>query len=196
MPDVRPAVRQCHAPDGAAADPGFVSKQSDSVTNRKLNVLFLCTGNSARSILAEAALARWGADRFNAFSAGSHPKGAIHPLAIELLETMRLPTVGLRSKSWSEFGLAGPQLDFVFTVCDSAAAELCPIWPGQPMSAHWGVADPAAVEGTDEQRRTAFKKAYRELEARIKLFVSLPMGALDRTRLQAQLDDIGRGTSA
>lgn len=163
------------------------------MSDRKYNVLFLCTGNSARSILAEAALRRWGAGIFIAFSAGSHPKGQVHPLAIELLAQMRLPTEGLRSKSWDEFAQEGaPALDFVFTVCDNAAGEVCPIWPGQPMTAHWGVEDPAAIEGTDEQKRSAFKKAYGELEARIKVFANLPIAALDRTRLKQQVVDIGR----
>lgn len=156
------------------------------------NVLFLCTGNSARSILAEAALSHWGAGKFRAFSAGSQPKGRVHPLAIDLLQQMQLSTEGYRSKSWDEFAQAGaPALDFVFTVCDNAAGEICPIWPGQPMTAHWGVEDPAAIDGTDAQKHAAFKKAYRELEARIKIFVSLPIATLDRTRLKARVDEIG-----
>jgi protein-tyrosine-phosphatase len=158
-----------------------------------LNVMFLCTGNSARSILAEAALNHWGAGRFRAFSAGSFPKGQVHPMAIELLKQMNLPTEGFRSKSWNEFAQPGaPPLDFVFTVCDNAAEEVCPIWPGQPMTAHWGVADPAAVTGDEAHQRAAFKKAYRELEARIKIFINLPLAALDRTRLKAHVDGIGR----
>lgn len=166
------------------------------MNDRKYDVLFLCTGNSARSILAEAALRRWGADQFVSYSAGSQPKGAVHPLAIELLEHMQLPTTGMRSKSWDEFAVPGaPHLDFVFTVCDNAAGEVCPIWPGQPMTAHWGVEDPAAVEGTLDQKRAAFKKAYRELEARIKIFSSLPIKALDRTRLQQRIDELGRSRS-
>ena len=166
------------------------------MTDRKYHVLFLCTGNSARSILAEAALRRWGGDRFVAHSAGSHPKGVVHSLAIELLDQIGLSTTGLRSKSWDDFALFdAPQLDFVFTVCDNAAGEVCPVWSGQPMTAHWGVEDPAAVEGTDEQKRAAFKKAYRELEARIKIFTSLPVATLDRTRLQQRIDDIGRSRS-
>lgn len=157
------------------------------------NVLFLCTGNSARSILSEAALNRWGQGKFRAFSAGSHPKGQVHPLATELLQQLQLPTTSLRSKSWNEFATsAAPKLDFVFTVCDNAAGEVCPVWPGQPMTAHWGVEDPAAVEGTDAQKRTAFKKAYRELENRIKIFVNLPIATLDRVRLQERVDEIGR----
>lgn len=163
------------------------------MSEAKYHVLFLCTGNSARSILAEAALRRWGQDKFVAFSAGSHPKGAVHPLALRLLDQLTLPTTGLRSKSWDEFAAPGaPRLDFVFTVCDNAAGEVCPVWPGQPMTAHWGVEDPAAVEGTEEQKQRAFKKAYRELEARIKLFTSLPIAALDRARLQQRVNEIGR----
>jgi arsenate reductase len=159
-------------------------------------VLFLCTGNSARSILAEVALNRWGQGKFKGFSAGSYPKGQVHPLAIELLQQLRLPTEGLRSKSWDEFAVAGaPALDFVFTVCDKAAGEVCPAWPGQPMTAHWGVEDPAAVEGTEAQKRAAFTKTYRELEARIKIFACLPIAALDRIRLQQHVDEIGRSQS-
>ena len=161
------------------------------------HVLFLCTGNSARSILAEAALRRWGEDRFVAYSAGSQPKGQVHPLTLDLLRSMHLPTEGLRSKSWNEFASpSAPHLDFVFTVCDNAASEVCPIWPGQPMTAHWGVEDPAAVSGTERQQRDAFVKAFRELEARIKIFVNLPMASLDRARLQQRIDDLGRAPNA
>jgi arsenate reductase len=164
--------------------------------DRIYNALFLCTGNSARSILAEAALNRWGAGRFRAFSAGSLPKGQVHPMAIELLQQLHLPTDGFRSKSWDEFAVSGaPHLDFVFTVCDNAAGEVCPIWPGQPMTAHWGVEDPAAVQGSDDQKRSAFKRAYRELEARIKVFASLPIATLDNARLKARIDEIGRAQS-
>ncbi len=156
-------------------------------------VLFLCTGNSARSILAEQLLNHWGHGRFRAYSAGSHPKGAVHPIALALLEQMKLPTAGLRSKSWDEFAKrGGPQLDFVFTVCDSAAAEVCPVWPGQPMTAHWGVSDPAGVEGVETRRWLAFRQAFRELENRIKIFTSLPIGSLDRMKLQERLEAIGR----
>ena len=166
------------------------------MSERTYNVLFLCTGNSARSILAEVALRRWGAGKFNAFSAGSQPKGQVHPLAIELLRRLQLPTEGLRSKSWREFAQPdAPRLDFVLTVCDKAAGEVCPIWPGQPVTAHWGVEDPAAVEGTEARRREAFSKAFRELEARIKIFASLPMTALERTRLKQRVDEIGRSHS-
>jgi protein-tyrosine-phosphatase len=157
------------------------------------NVLFLCTGNSARSILAEQLMNHWGRGRFHAYSAGSHPKGEVHPIALELLERMRLPTAGLRSKSWDEFGVPGaPRLDFVFTVCDNAAAEVCPVWPGQPMTAHWGVADPAAVEGSEPERWLAFRTAFRELENRIKVFTSLPIRSFDRLKLQERLDAIGQ----
>ena len=164
-----------------------------SLESLPYNVLFLCTGNSARSILAEQLLNHWGAGVFRAYSAGSYPKGAVHPIALELLRHMKLPTAGLRSKSWDEFAKAdAPRLDFVFTVCDRAAAEACPVWPGQPMTAHWGVADPAAVEGDEAQRWLAFRRAFRELENRIKIFTSLPIRSLDRLKLQESLDAIGR----
>ncbi|HEY4367134.1 MAG TPA: arsenate reductase ArsC [Steroidobacteraceae bacterium] len=157
------------------------------------NVLFLCTGNSARSILAETLLNHWGKERFRGFSAGSFPKGQVHPLAIELLEWMNLPTEGLRSKSWDEFAADGaPSLDFIFTVCDNAAGEVCPIWPGKPMTAHWGIADPAAVQGSEAEKGAAFRKALAELEARIKLFINLPITSLDRMTLQQELRAIGR----
>ncbi|MFI4914398.1 MAG: arsenate reductase ArsC [Steroidobacterales bacterium] len=160
------------------------------------NVLFLCTGNSARSILAEVLMGRWGQGKFKAFSAGSHPKGEVHPLALDLLRYRGLPTDGLRSKSWDEFAQPGsPNLDFVFTVCDNAAGEVCPYWPGQPMTAHWGVPDPAAVEGTDADKRRAFLQACGTLEARIKLFASLPVRTLDRIRLQQRIDEIGKTAS-
>jgi arsenate reductase len=156
-------------------------------------VLFLCTGNSARSILAEQLLNHWGAGVFRAYSAGSHPMRVVNPIALELLRHMKLPTAGLRSKSWDEFAKPdAPRLDFVFTVCDRAAAEVCPVWPGQPMTAHWGVADPAAVEGPETQRWLAFRRAFRELENRIKIFTSLPIRSLDRLKLQERLDAIGR----
>jgi arsenate reductase len=156
------------------------------------HVLFLCTGNSARSIMAETLLNYWGRERFTASSAGSQPRGEVHPLAIETLERNRLPTAGLRSKSWDEFaGPAAARLDFVFTVCDRAANEVCPVWPGQPMTAHWGITDPAAVEGSGDDMRRAFNRAFRELDARIKLFTSLRIDALDRLTLQRRLDAIG-----
>ena len=157
------------------------------------NVLFLCTGNSARSILAEAVLRQLGRGRFTAFSAGSHPAGAVHPLALEVLQRNHLPADGLRSKSWDEFARPdAPHMDFVFTVCDQAAAEECPYWPGQPATAHWGLPDPAAVEGTDEQKRGAFREAFRVLERRIELFASLPLDTLSGLALRERLDDIGR----
>jgi protein-tyrosine-phosphatase len=160
---------------------------------RPFNVLFLCTGNSARSILAEQLINYWGGDKFFGFSAGSHPRGAVHPIALELLRHMKLPTEGLRSKSWNEFAKPGaPSLDFVFTVCDNAAGEVCPYWPGQPMTAHWGVEDPAAVDGPDTQKWLAFRRTFKELENRIKIFTSLPIRSLDRIKLQERLDAIGR----
>lgn len=163
------------------------------MTNRPYNVLFLCTGNSARSILAESLINHWGRGQFRGFSAGSFPKGAVHPIALELLEHMELPTEGLHSKSWDEFAHAGaPHLDFVFTVCDNAAAEACPIWPGQPMSAHWGVPDPAAVEGSNSEKWLAFRSAFKALENRIRIFTALPIASIDRLRLKEQLDAIGK----
>ncbi len=157
------------------------------------NVLFLCTGNSARSILAEAIMNRMGLSRFRAFSAGSHPKGEVHPYALDLLKSLNHPTDNLWSKPWDEFAKPGaPALDFVFTVCDNAANEVCPVWPGQPMSAHWGLPDPAAVEGTEAERRFAFADAYRMLSNRISIFMNLPMKSLDRLTLQRRLDEIGR----
>jgi len=160
---------------------------------RRFNVLFLCTGNSARSIMSEAMLNAMGAPRFKAYSAGSHPAGRVNPLAIELLQKNRLPVDGLRSKNWEEFAQPGaPELDFVFTVCDSAAGEVCPVWPGQPVSAHWGVEDPAAVEGDDETRRKAFFRAYSRLQNRIQLFLNLPLAKLDRLALTQRLKEIGR----
>jgi arsenate reductase len=156
------------------------------------NVLFLCTGNSARSILAEAYLNSAGAGRFKAYSAGSHPAGKPNPFALELLAKNRIDTAGLRSKSWDEFARPGaPALDFVFTVCDNAAGEVCPIWPGQPISAHWGVNDPAAVAGSDEDKRRAFLLAFKELSTRINLLLNLPVDKLDRLVLKQKLDEIG-----
>jgi protein-tyrosine-phosphatase len=158
-----------------------------------LNVLFLCTGNSARSILAESILNREGKGKFAAYSAGSQPKGEVHPFAIDLLKKMNYPTDQLRSKSWEEFSQPGaPELDFVFTVCDNAANEVCPVWPGQPMTAHWGIPDPAAAEGSEAERRLAFADAYRQLNNRISIFASLPLLSLDRLSLQKRLDEIGR----
>jgi protein-tyrosine-phosphatase len=157
------------------------------------NVLFLCTGNSARSIMAEAILNFVGRPKFKAFSAGSQPLGSVNPLALALLEKNRFPTQGLRSKDWNEFSKPGaPFLHFVFTVCDQAAAEPCPVWPGQPMTAHWGISDPAAVQGSEEDKRRAFLKAYTELQRRISLFINLPLDKLSRLSLQEKLDAIGR----
>ena len=159
------------------------------------NVLFLCTRNSARSILAEAFLNQAGRGTFKAYSAGSQPKGEVHPLALEQLRRSNLPAEGYRSKSWSEFSAPdAPKLDFVFTVCDNAANEVCPIWPGQPMTAHWGIPDPAVVEGTEEVKQKAFLKAFLQLQTRINLFLSLPVKSLDRLSLQQKLKDIGKVT--
>lgn len=158
-----------------------------------MNVLFLCTGNSARSILAEAYLNSAARGRFVAYSAGSHPAGKVNPFAIDLLEKNRLPTQGLRSKNWDEFAAPGaPKMDFVFTVCDNAAGEVCPIWPGQPITAHWGVADPAAAVGSDEAKRKAFLRAFTELSTRINLLLALPIEKLERTALKRKLDQIGK----
>ena len=163
------------------------------MSERPYQVLFLCTGNSARSILAESLLEYWGRGRFRAHSAGSHPRGAVHPIALELLRHMKLRTQGLRSKSWDELAAPGAEpFDFVFTVCDRAAGESCPLWPGQPMTAHWGVEDPAAVEGTETEQWLAFRQAFHALENRIKIFTSLPIASLDRLKLQEHLDAIGR----
>jgi len=165
--------------------------------DRVYNVLFLCTGNSARSILAESLLNSLGHGEFRAFSAGSYPKGQVHPMAVDLLKRMNLPTENLRSKSWDEFAAPGaPPIDFIFTVCDNAAGEVCPIWPGKPMTAHWGIADPAAVEGTDADRAFAFRRALKELETRIKLFTSLPIASLDGMTLQSRLREIGQSNTA
>jgi arsenate reductase (thioredoxin) len=156
-------------------------------------VLFLCTGNSARSILAEAILNDLGHGAFHAHSAGSQPKGEVHPLALAQLRRAGLPVEGYRSKSWSEFADPGaPALDFIFTVCDNAANEVCPVWPGHPMTAHWGVPDPAAVEGSEEEKQRAFLTAYLQLQNRIKLFLALPVESLDRMSLQQRMADIGR----
>ena len=157
------------------------------------NVLFLCTGNSARSIMAEAYLNAAGKGRFVAYSAGSHPAGAVNPLAIELLQKNRIPAEGLRSKSWDEFAAPGaPRMDFVLTVCDSAAAEVCPVWPGQPVTAHWGVRDPAAATGSDDKRRRAMFNAYSVLSTRINFFLNLPLDKLGRLKLKSELDKIGK----
>jgi arsenate reductase len=157
------------------------------------NVLFLCTGNSARSIMAEVLLNAMGKGRFRAYSAGSYPKGSVHPFALELIARNRLPMEGLRSKNWDEFALPGaPRMHFVFTVCDNAAGEACPVWPGQPMTAHWGISDPAAVEGPAEAQRKAFFTAYNELSTRLLIFVNLPLASLSGVALQRKLDEIGK----
>jgi arsenate reductase (thioredoxin) len=163
------------------------------MTRPPFNVLFLCTGNSARSILAESLLNHWGQGRFRGFSAGSFPRGAVHPCALKLLHSLELPTEGLRSKSWNKFAEPGaPVMDFVFTVCDQAAGEVCPMWPGQPITAHWGMPDPAAVDGSDVEQWQAFRDAFRGLENRIKVFTSLPFASLDRMSLARRVEAIGR----
>jgi arsenate reductase len=164
------------------------------MVDRVYNVLFLCTGNSARSIMAECAINRWGQGRFRGFSAGSHPKGDVHPMALKVLQRLNHRTDGLRSKSWEEFaeGRGGPRLDFVFTVCDQAAGEVCPAWPGQPMTAHWGVEDPAAFVGSEERTYKFFRSIYGQLDNRIKIFTSLPIRSLDKLSLQQRIDEIGR----
>jgi arsenate reductase len=163
------------------------------VADRIYNVLFLCTGNSARSILAESILAKDGAGRFRAFSAGSQPKGAINPFALSVLRSFDYPAEGFRSKGWEEFAQPGaPIMDFVFTVCDSAAGETCPVWPGQPMTAHWGIGDPAAVEGSDIEKEAAFVAAFRYLKNRISVFAALPIASLDRMTLGSKLTEIGQ----
>jgi arsenate reductase len=166
------------------------------MADQTFNVLFLCTGNSARSIMAESLINRLGRGSFKGYSAGSQPAGEVHPKAIELLRRFNYVTDELRSKDWNEFSEPGaPEMDFVFTVCDRAGAETCPVWPGQPMTAHWGIPDPAAVEGDEVTQMNAFRTAFRELENRIKIFVSLPISSLDRLRLQEQLDEIGRSSA-
>lgn len=162
------------------------------MADRIYNVLFLCTGNSARSIMGEAIMDREGLGKFKGYSAGSHPKGEIHPYALELLLKLNYSVKGLHSKDWSEFAKPGaPQIDFVFTVCDSAANEVCPIWPGQPMTAHWGLPDPATVEGNEAERRLAFADTHRMLKNRISVFANLPIASLDRLALQEKLSGIG-----
>jgi len=168
-----------------------------SEAHRPYNVLFLCTGNSARSILAEAILQRTGGGKFNAFSAGSHPKGAVHPEALALLKRLNYKTDGFRSKNWDEFAAPGaPPLDFVFTVCDNAAGEVCPVWPGQPMTAHWGLPDPAEATGSQVEIARAFANTYGALQNRIAIFVNLPFEGLDRLSLQSRLDSIGRSSDS
>lgn len=167
------------------------------MADKIFNVLFLCTGNSARSVMAECALNRWGNGRFRGYSAGSKPNGVVNPFTIKTLQALNYKTDALASKSWENFaGPDAPEMHFVFTVCDSAAAESCPVWPGQPMSAHWGVEDPVAFDGPDDEKLRYFKKIYTYLEHRIKIFVSLPMASLDRLTLQQRLASIGRETGA
>ncbi|MBD8652975.1 arsenate reductase ArsC [Rhizobium sp. CFBP 13726] len=163
------------------------------MTDKTFNVLFLCTGNSARSILAESVLRKIGAGKFNAYSAGSQPKGNVNPMALDVLVGQKFPTEGLRSKSWDEFaGAEAPQFDFIFTVCDNAAGESCPVWPGKPMTAHWGIEDPAAVEGTEAEKRIAFTRALRYMKLRIAAFAALPLESLERISLTAKLQEIGQ----
>ena len=163
------------------------------MTGRVYNVLFLCTGNTARSVLAEGILRKDGAGRFNAFSAGSQPKGTVNPFALKVLRAMDYPAEGFRSKSWEEFALPGaPVMDFVFIVCDSAAGEACPVWPGQPMTAHWGIEDPAAVQGTDIEKERAFSTAARYMKSRIGAFLALPVASIDRMAMERQLRSIGQ----
>jgi arsenate reductase len=172
-------------------------ESEDRMTDRIFNVLFLCTGNSARSIMAERLMDHWGRGRFKGYSAGSYPTGTVNPLALAVLERAHLPTKDLRSKSWDEFAAPGaPVMDFVFTVCDSAGSEVCPVWPGQPVTAHWGIADPAAVTGSDAEKTSAFREAFGTLENRIKIFTSQPVAKLDRGTLNRQLQEIGRAQPA
>lgn len=167
------------------------------MSDKIYNVLFLCTGNSARSILAEAVLNQLGAEHFRAYSAGSHPRGEVHPLALALLQNNHYDVSSLRSKSWDEFAESGaPKMDFVFTVCDQAAGEVCPLWPGQPITAHWGFADPSHVEGDIETKRRAFTRTHIEISNRIRLFLSLPLSKIDRLSLQKQLGELGQSQSA
>lgn len=181
---------QCDSMKAGVAGAG--AKDTTIMPERVYNVLFLCTGNSARSIIAESILNKEGAGRFKAYSAGSHPKGEVHPFALQILDSYGYPTEGARSKSWDEFAAPdAPQMDFVFTVCDNAAGEACPVWPGQPITAHWGIEDPAAVTGTDIEKKTAFVTATRYLKNRISNFVSLPLASLDRMAVVAHLRDIG-----
>ncbi|HHS94094.1 MAG TPA: metalloregulator ArsR/SmtB family transcription factor [Rhodobacterales bacterium] len=183
------------APDQCAPLSGLQSLTGDIIMPDTKNVLFLCTGNSARSLIGEAILNREGRGRFRAYSAGSHPGKGPHPFTLDLLKRLNHDVSGIRSKDWAEFATPqAPQMDFVFTVCDKAAAEVCPIWPGQPMSAHWGVPDPVAATGNEAERRLAFSEAYRMLYNRISIFVNLPMATLDKMSLQQKLDEIGKTT--
>ncbi len=168
-------------------------EEMTTMKDKVYHVLFLCTGNFARSILAETLLNRWGQGQFHGYSAGSHPTGKVNPLALDILQRHGFPIEGLRSKAWDEFAVPGaPTMDFVFTVCDNAAHEACPVWPGQPMTAHWGVADPAAVQGSELEKIQAFRDAFRALEKRIQAFVNLPVSLLDKIKLKQELDQIGK----
>lgn len=161
------------------------------------HVLFLCTGNSARSVMAEVLLNHWGKGNFSAYSAGSHPKGEVHPMTLELLNRLKLPTEGLRSKNWDEFARPdAPRMDYIITVCDNAAGEVCPVWPGHPVTAHWGFPDPAAAEGSPEQKRRVFSDVYKQIEQRVKLLCNLPTGSLDRMALQTKLRELGQDQKA
>jgi arsenate reductase len=185
--------------DGGAPIPALEEREpmATEETDKTYNVLFLCTGNSARSVFAERLIERWGRGRFKGFSAGSRPKGEIHPMALAVLEQNNYVTDGLRSKSWKEFsGPKAPTMDFVFTVCDNAAAEECPVWPGQPMTAHWGVTDPAQAEGNEAERMLAFHAAFNQLQNRISIFVNLPIESIDTLKLQKELDRIGKPAAA
>jgi arsenate reductase len=167
------------------------------MSDRPWNVLFLCTGNSARSILAESIMNKRGKGQFRGFSAGSHPNGKVNPLALDLLKQLDFPTEGLRSKSWDEFaGPSGTYFDFVITVCDNAAGETCPVWPGMPITAHWGIPDPAAVEGTEMEKKAAFTLAFKTMDNRIKLFLSLPIASTDQMRIKERMDAIGKTNDA
>jgi len=167
------------------------------VPDRAYNVLFLCTGNSARSILAESIMNKLGKTQFRAYSAGSHPNGEVNPFALDLLKSLDFPTEGLRSKSWDEFAVPhGPHFDFVITVCDNAAGEVCPVWIGKPTTAHWGIPDPAAVQGTDIEKKAAFNQAFKLLDRRIKLFLSLPLSSIDAMRIKKEMDAIGKTDDA
>jgi arsenate reductase len=167
------------------------------MTDKSYNVLFLCTGNSARSILAESIMNKWGRDQFRGFSAGSHPNGQVNPLALDLLKQLDFPTEGLRSKSWDEFAAPnGVRFDFVITVCDNAAGEACPVWPGMPVTAHWGIPDPVAVVGSEMEKKFAFAQAFKAMDRRIKLFLSLPVASLDQLRIKQRMDEIGRTDDA
>ena len=171
-------------------------KATSIMAEKTYNVLFLCTGNSARSILAESIMNKLGEGRFRGFSAGSHPNGRVNPLALDLLKQLDFPTEGLHSKSWDEFaGMNGIHFDFVITVCDNAAGEACPVWPGHPVTAHWGIADPAAVEGTKMQKKAAFSRAYKSMDRRIKLFLNLPIASIDQIRIKERMDAIGQSST-